>query len=114
MYKVKVSTNLNECVYDFDKFNLIREAQDLCTDIDFNNNEVIAMNGADFNKQIISGVIPLDKMTTKDPLNPKICYIFRKTLSSKYIALHVTMRPSTEKNILRGSMKYGSMSIDRE
>ncbi len=114
MYNVKASTKFSECVYSYEKFNAIREAQDLCNDIDFNNNEVIAMSGTDFNSQIISGVIPLDKMCSKDPLNPEMCYIFRRTMSGKYIALHVTMRPSTAANIIRGSRRYGSMSIDRE
>ena len=114
MYNVKASTKFSECVYDYEKFNLIREAQDLCNDIDFDNNEVNAMTGEEYNTQIVSGAIPLEKMCSKDPLNPEMCYIFRRTMSGKYIALHVTMRPNTEKNLLRGSMKYGSMSIDRE
>ena len=114
MYTVKETTNFENCIYSYDEFNAIREAQDLCGDLAFNDNEIAAMNGDEFNNQIISGIIPLEKMVTKDPLNPQMCYIFRRTLSGKYVALHVTMRPSTEKNLLRGSSRYGSISIDRE
>ena len=114
MYNVKASTKFSECVYDYEKFNLIREAQDICNDIDFDNNEVTAMNGDEFNVQIIKGIIPLDKIATKDPLNPNMMYIFRKTMTGKYLPLHVTMRPSTSDNLLKGSRRYGSMSIDRE
>ena len=114
MYKVKETKTFSECVYDYEKFTAIKEAQDLCNDISFNNNEIFAMNGDEYNEQILRGVIPLDKMCSKDPLNPDMMYIFRRTLSGKFIALHVTMRPSTEKNLLRGSRRYGSMSIDRE
>lgn len=114
MYNVKESKNFENCVYDYDKFNLIREAQDLCNDIDFDNNEVNAMTGEEYNTQIVSGAIPLEKMCSKDPLNPEMCYIFRRTMSGKYIALHVTMRPSTTANLLKGSRRYGSMSIDNE
>ena len=114
MYNVKETKNFENCVYSYEKFNLIREAQDLCNDLAFDNNEVTAMSGEEFNSQIIKGIIPLDKMVTKDPLNPEMMYVFRKTLSNKYVPLHVTMRPSTAKNLLRGSMRYGSLSIDRE
>ena len=114
MYNVKSTTNFNECIYDYEKFNLIREAQDLGNDLNFDNNEIFAMNGDEYNEQILRGVIPLDKICSKDPLNPEIMYVFRKTLSGKFVPLHVTMRPSTEKNLLRGSMRYGSLSIDRE
>lgn len=114
MYTVKSTKNFENCVYSYEKFTAIREAQDLCNDLAFDNNEVIAMSGEEYNSQIVRGIIPLDKMSSKDPLNPAIMYVFRRTMSGKYIALHVTMRPSTEKNLLRGSMKYGSISIDRE
>ena len=114
MYTVKETKNFENCVYDYEKFNAIREAQDLGDDIYFDSNEITAMSGKDFNEQIIKGIIPLDKMVTKDPLNPQMCYIFRKTLAGKYVPLHVTMRPSIEKNLLKGSRRYGSMSIDRE
>ena len=114
MYNVKETKKFSECVYDYDKFNLIREAQDLGSDLNFDNNEIVAMTGEEFNNQILRGVIPLDKMTTKDPLNPDMMYVFRRTLSGKYVPLHVTMRPSTADNLLRGSRKYGSMAIDRE
>lgn len=114
MYTVKETTNFEKAIYSYEKFNAIREAQDLCNDLTFDNNEVIAMNGDEYNTQIARGVIPLDKMCSKDPLNPEMCYIFRRTMSGKYIALHVTMRPSTEANIIRGSRRYGSLSIDNE
>ena len=114
MYKVTSTTNFESAVYSYEKFNAIREAQDLCNDLTFDNNEVIAMNGDEFNNQIIKGIIPLDKMVTKDPLNPEMLYIFRRTLSNKYVPLHVTMRPSTADNLLRGSRRYGSLSIDNE
>ena len=114
MYKVKETKTFENCVYDYEKFNAIREAQDLCNDVAFDNNEITAMSGEEFNSQILRGVIPLDNMCSKDPLNPEMMYIFRRTLAGKYIALHVTMRPSTEKNLLRGSSRYGSLSIDRE
>lgn len=114
MYNVKASTNFNECVYDYEKFNAIREAQDLGNDVSFDNNEIVAISGEEFNSQIIRGIIPLDKIVTKDPLNNEVMYIFRKTLSGKYIPLHVSMRPKTAKNLLRGSRRYGSISIDRE
>ena len=114
MYNVKESKNFENCVYDYEKFNLIREAQDLCNDIDFDNNEVNAMTGEEYNTQIVSGAIPLEKMCSKDPLNPQMCYIFRRTMSGKFVPLHVTMSPSTAANLLRGSSRYGSMSIDRE
>ena len=114
MYNVKESRNFNECVYDYEKFNLIREAQDLGNDVAFDNNEIFAISGNEFNNQIVKGIIPLDKMVTKDPLNPEMCYIFRRTLSGKLVPLHVSMRPKTAKNLLRGSRRYGSMAIDRE
>lgn len=114
MYNVKASRNFNDCVYDYEKFTAIKEAQDLCNDLAFDNNEIFAMTGEEFNSQILRGAIPLDKMCSKDPLNPEMCYIFRKTLSGKYVALHVTMRPSTAANIIRGSRRYGSLSIDNE
>ena len=114
MYQVKESNKFENCIYSYDEFNAIREAQDLCGDLDFNNNEIEAISGNEFNNQIISGIIPLEKMVTKDPLNPDMMYVFRRTLSGKYIALHVTMRPSTASNLLRGSRRYGSLSIDRE
>ena len=114
MYTVKETTNFEKAIYSYDEFNAIKDAQDLGSDVKINNNEITAMNGNEFNNQIISGIIPLDKMVTKDPLNPQMCYIFRKTLSGKYVALHVTMRPKTAANITRGSIRYGSMSIDRE
>lgn len=114
MYTVKASTKFNECVYDYEKFTAIKDAQDLCSDVSFDNNEIVAMSGEEFNSQIIKGIIPLDKMTTRDPLNPEMMYIFRRTLSGKYVPLHVTMRPETSANLLRGSRRYGSMSIDRE
>ena len=114
MYNVKASTNFEKTIYSYEKFTAIREAQDLGSDLNFDNNEIVAMTGKDFNEQIVNKIIPLDKMSSKDPLNPDMMYVFRRTLSGKYIALHVTMRPSTEKNLLRGSSRYGSMSIDRE
>ena len=114
MYKVKASRNFNDCVYSYEEFNLVKDAQDMGSDINFNNNEITAISGEDFNNQIINRTIPLEKMSSKDPLNPDMMYVFRKTLSGKYVALHVTMRPSTEKNLLRGSSRYGSISIDRE
>lgn len=114
MYNVKASTTFENCVYDYEKFTAIKEAQDLGNDVAFDNNEIVAMTGEDFNSQIISGTIPLDKMTTKDPLNPDMMYVFRRTLSAKYVPLHVTMRPSTAANIIRGSRRYGSLSIDNE
>lgn len=114
MYTVTSTTNFNECVYPYEEFNLIREAQDLGNDLNFNNNEITAISGNEFNNQIISGIIPLDKISSKDPLNPNMFYIFRRTMSGKYVPLHVTMRPETSANLLRGSRRYGSMSIDRE
>ena len=114
MYNVKASRNFNDCVYEYEKFNAIKDAQDLCSDVSFDNNEITAISGEEYNEQILRGIIPLDKMTTKDPLNPDMFYIFRRTLSGKFVPLHVTMRPSTEANIIRGSLRYGSLSIDRE
>ena len=113
MYNVTSTTNFENCVYDYDKFNIVKDAQDMGSDIPFNNNEILAISGEDFNNQIISGIIPLDKMVTKDPLNPEIMYIFRKTMAGKYVPLHVSMRPKTADNIIRGSRRYGSISIDR-
>ena len=114
MYTVKETKNFESAVYTYEKFNLIREAQDLCNDVAFDNNEITAMSGEEFNSQILRGIIPLDKMSSKDPLNPDMMYVFRRTMSGKYVALHVTMRPATSANLLRGSRRYGSMSIDRE
>ena len=114
MYKVKETKTFENCIYSYDEFNDIREAQDLGNDIDFDNNEIEALSGEEFNLQILRGVIPLDNMCSKDPLNPNMFYIFRRTLSRKYVPLHVTMRPETSANLLRGSRRYGSMSIDRE
>ena len=114
MYTVKETKTFENCVYDYEKFNAIREAQDLGNDIDFDNNEIEAISGEEYNTQIIKGIIPLDKIVTKDPLNSEMFYIFRKTLSGKYVPLHVSMRPSTSANLLRGSRRYGSLSIDRE
>ena len=114
MYTVKETTTFEKAIYSYEEFNAIKDAQDVGSDINFDSNEVIALSGEEFNSQIIKGIIPLDKIVTKEPLNPNMFYIFRKTLSNKYVSLHVSMRPSTEKNLLRGSMRYGSMSIDRE
>lgn len=114
MYKVKTTKNFEKCVYDYETFMSIKDAQDLGSDVTFNNNEITAISGEEYNSQIISGIIPLDKMVTKDPLNPAILYIFRRTMSGKYLPLHVTMRPKTASNIIRGSRRYGSLSIDRE
>lgn len=114
MYQVTSTRTFESAVYDYEKFTAIKDAQDLCNDLAFDNNEVTAMRGEEFNSQIIKGIIPLDKMVTKDPLNPDMMYVFRRTLSGKYVPLHVTMRPSTEKNLLKGSRRYGSISIDNE
>ena len=114
MYNVKASTKFSECVYDYEKFTAIKDAQDLGGDLNFDNNEILAISGEDFNNQIIKGIIPLDKIVTKDPLNPDMMYIFRRTMSDKFVPLHVTMKPSTADNLLKGSRRYGSMSIDRE
>ena len=114
MYNVKETKNFESAVYSYEEFNAIKDAQDLGNDLNFNNNEITAISGNEFNNQIIKGIIPFDKMVTKDPLNPEMFYIFRKTLSGKYVPLHVSMRPSTAKNLLRGSRRYGSISIDRE
>ena len=114
MYKVKETKTFENCIYSYDEFNAIREAQDLCGDLAFNDNEIEALSGEEFNSQILRGVIPLDNMCSKDPLNPNMFYIFRRTLSGKFVPLHVTMRPSTAANLLRGSSRYGSISIDRE
>ena len=114
MYTVTSTKNFENCVYDYEKFTAIKDAQDLGNDLNFNNNEITAISGNEFNNQIIKGIIPLDKIVTKDPLNPEIMYVFRKTLSGKYIPLHVTMRPSTADNLLKGSSRYGSISIDNE
>ena len=114
MYTVKSTNKFENCVYDYEKFNAIREAQDLGNDVAFDNNEIFAITGEEYNTQIVHGIIPLDKMVTKDPLNPEILYIFRKTMTGKYLPLHVTMRPATSANLLKGSSRYGSMSIDRE
>ena len=114
MYNVKETKTFESAVYTYEEFNAIREAQDLCGDLAFSNNEIAAMTGEEYNTQIVNKIIPLEKMVTKDPLNPQMCYIFRKTMTGKYLPLHVTMRPSTEKNLLRGSMRYGSLSIDNE
>ena len=114
MYNVKETTNFEKAIYDYEKFNAIKEAQDLGNDVAFDNNEIFAISGNEFNNQIVKGIIPLDKMVTKDPLNPEMCYIFRRTLSGKFVPLHVSMRPKTAKNLLRGSRRYGSLSIDNE
>ena len=114
MYTIKETTNFEKAIYSYEEFNAVKDAQDMGNDLNFNNNEIFAISGTDFNNQIISGIIPLEKMVTKDPLNPEMMYIFRKTMTGKYLPLHVTMRPSTEKNLLRGSRRYGSISIDRE
>ena len=114
MYNVKSTTNFEKAIYSYEKFTAIKDAQDLGSDLNFDNNEITAMSGEEFNSHIIKGIIPLDKMVTKDPLNPDMFYIFRRTLSGKYVPLHVSMRPSTEKNLLKGSRRYGSMAIDRE
>lgn len=114
MYNVKETRTFENCVYDYEKFTAIKDAQDLGGDLNFDNNEIKAISGEEYNTQIIKGIIPLDKMVTKDPLNPDMMYIFRRTMSGKYVPLHVTMRPSTADNILKGSRRYGSISIDRE
>ena len=114
MYTVKETRTFENCVYSYEEFNLVKDAQDMGSDINFNNNEITAISGEEFNSQIIRGIIPLDKIITKDPLNNEVMYIFRKTLSGKYIPLHVSMRPKTANNILRGSRRYGSLSIDNE
>ena len=114
MYTVKSTKTFEKAIYSYEEFNAIKDAQDLGNDLNFNNNEVIAISGEDFNNQIIKGIIPLEKMVTKDPLNQEMMYIFRKTLGNKYVPLHVTMRPSTADNLLKGSSRYGSISIDRE
>lgn len=114
MYTVKETTNFEKAIYSYEEFNAIKDAQDLGNDVAFDNNEITAMTGEEYNTQIVHGIIPLDKMSSKDPLNPDMMYVFRKTLSGKYVPLHVTMRPSTADNILRGSRRYGSISIDNE
>lgn len=114
MYKVTSTKNFENCVYSYEEFNLVKDAQDMGSDINFNSNEVIAISGEEFNSQIVRGIIPLDKMSSKDPLNNDVMYIFRKTMAGKYVPLHVSMRPKTADNILRGSRRYGSISIDRE
>lgn len=114
MYTVKETRTFENCVYSYEEFNLVKDAQDLGSDVSFGNNEITAMNGDEFNSQIVSGAIPLDKMCSKEPLNPEMFYIFRKTMAGKYVPLHVSMRPKTADNILRGSRRYGSMSIDEE
>ena len=114
MYNVKETRTFEKAIYSYEEFVKIKEAQDMGSDISFNNNEITAISGEEFNSQIISGIIPLDKITTKDPLNPEILYIFKKTMSGKYVPLHVSMRPKTAKNILKGSRRYGSLSIDNE
>ena len=114
MYTVKSTRTFEKAIYDYEKFTAIKDAQDLGGDLNFDNNEIKAISGEEYNTQIIKGIIPLDKMVTKDPLNPDMMYIFRETLSGKYVPLHVSMRPKTSANILKGSMKYGSISIDRE
>ena len=114
MYTVKETTKFENAVYSYEEFTAIKDAQDLGNDLNFDNNEITAISGEEYNSQIVHGIIPLDKMSAKEPLNPDMMYVFRKTMSGKYIPLHVTMRPSTEKNLLRGSMRYGSLSIDRE
>ena len=114
MYNVKASTKFSECVYDYEKFTAIKDAQDLGGDLNFDNNEIKAISGEEYNTQIIKGIIPIDKIVTKDTLNPDMLYIFRRTLSGKFVPLHVTMRPKTVENLLKGSSRYGSISIDRE
>lgn len=114
MYKIEETRVFEESIYSYEEFNMIRDAETFGDDVKFPNNTVIAINGGEFNKQVLSGIIPIEKLSVKDPLNPEIWYVFRKTLAGKYLPLHVSMRPKTAANIARGSERYGSASIDRE
>lgn len=114
MYKIKETTLFEEAVYSYDEFNMIRDAETFGDDVSFPNNTVTAINGGEFNQQVLNGIIPIENLSTRDPLNPAIMYVFRKTLAGKYLPLHVSMRPKTAANLAKGSERYGSASIDRE
>lgn len=114
MYKVLETKKIEEATYEYNDFNMIRDAQTWGDDVKFPNNTVLAMNGEDVNKLVADGIIPADKLASNGALNSAIWYVFRMTRSGKYLPLHVTMRPETAANIERGSRRYGSLSIDKE
>lgn len=51
----------------------------------------------------------------KGELNPYTMYIFRWTRNSDgLVPAHVSMKPKTAANIMKGSARYGSAAITRE
>ena len=92
--------NLEDAVYDYNDF---KEIQNCCC-FDSGNKTVKVIMGTDVPTEIKKEVQIIDNCG----------YIFRKTLKGGYQALRMTMHPKTAANIMKGSSRYGSMSILRE
>ena len=114
MYKIKETFNIDEATYSYEDFKAVSYCQTAGNDTSFPNNTVTAMDGKTFNQLVIDGIIDVSELSCQNALSWGVYYIFRKTLSGKYMPLHVSMRAKTIENLKKVSRKFGEASINYE
>lgn len=109
------TTNILEAIYPFNEYNEILEKNYWGeTPEKFKKEGIVAIYGdiAEKSAKEKNILIKIEKGTH---LNKEMMYIFRWTKARDgLMPAHVTMRPETTENIVKGSSRYGSEKIRQE
>ena len=102
--KIIRTEKFSDAVYDYEIFKMLEHC-DIAPETNLPK-EIRVIYPGDMTEE--------ERAMVNTPLISECGYMFRKTLSGRYIALRMTMHPKTIANYKKGSRKYGSGSIMNE